>query len=73
MVETDKFDRMISAFAADFSLALDGSRDLNELMSILKNVSIPDERREKLVSDIHLLNELECLIRHNKAKIMIKE
>lgn len=64
-MKTDKYNKMISAFQCDFSLARDGEHKLLELDEKLKT---PMWNRE-LINDIDLLEELEWKLRTGKAEI----
>lgn len=57
---------MISAFQCDFSLARDGEKSIKELDYMIQNKD-PD-----IMKDIELLEELEYMLRHDKAEIHIK-
>ncbi|MBQ9920138.1 MAG: hypothetical protein IJO49_04880 [Clostridia bacterium] len=64
MVETTKYNFMISSFACDFYLAQEDCNKLRELQRMI------DEKDEKLIKDIELLSELEFNLRHGKVKIV---
>lgn len=65
MIKTNKFNEMIRTFDADLDLALNGETKLSELQELI------NEKDERLLNDIELLNELSFLLRHNKAEIHI--
>ena len=62
-MKTIKFNKMISAFQGDFTLAKSGKHKLAELDTMI------DTGNQKLINDIKLLEELEFLLRTGKAEI----
>lgn len=64
---TSKFDAMISAFSEDFQLALMNEHKLTELQKHI------DNKNEKLMRDINLLDELAWGIRNGRIKIMVEK
>ena len=62
-MKTDKFNNMISAFQCDLSLAKDPSYRLVRLDRKIKNGD------ERILKDIELLEELEWLLRNDRAEI----
>jgi len=66
-LKTEKYNKMISAFQCDMSLARDGEKRLAELESAMQAGD------EKLLNDIGLLEELEFLLRHGKIEIHLVE
>lgn len=62
---TSKYDRMISAFSEDFQLALMNEHKLTELQKHIEN------KNEKLMNDISLLDELAWGLRN--GRIIIRE
>ena len=64
MIETTKYNAMISSFAADFWLAQEGDNKLKELQSMI------DNQDPNLMKDINLLEELEFNLRYGKVKIV---
>lgn len=67
MIKTDKYNRMLSAFQCDFSLAKDGNHRMTELDGLIKSGN------KKLLADIELLEELQWKLRHGLAEIHVKE
>lgn len=67
-MKTDKFTNMIEAFECDFALARDGH---NEKLSELQRMI--EQKDERLMKDIELLEELSWLLRNGKAEIILKE
>ena len=61
---TEKYGLMIESFECDFALALEGAKTLDGLQTALEN------KNEKLLGDIELLEELSFLLRYGKAKIV---
>lgn len=66
-MKTERFNKMISAFQCDFSLAKEGDFKLADLDQKIKN------REPNLMRDIELLEELEWMLRNGKAEIHILE
>ena len=64
MIETTKYNAMISSFSADFWLAQKDDNKLKELQSMI------DNQDPNLMKDINLLEELEFNLRHRKVKII---
>lgn len=64
MIETTKYNAMLSSFSADFWLAQKGDHKLKELQNMI------DSQDANLMKDIDLLEELEFNLRHGKVKIM---
>lgn len=60
----NKYDEMISAFAADFRLAEYGDDQLQVLEELIKN------KNEVLIKDIDLLSELDYGIRNGALAIV---
>lgn len=71
--DTNKYNNMISAFQCDFTCVRDrdNSLQLSDLDAAITNKD--DPRHEDINKDIDLLEELEFLLRYEKAKIMVKE
>ncbi len=67
MKSTTKYDNMITAFAADFDLAVEDNFELGYLDDKIR------ENDAKLMTDITLLCELDWLLRRKKAKIVLME
>ena len=65
LTRTDKFNNMISAFQCDFSLA---KEDGHKLAALDKHIQ---SKNEKILKDIELLEELEWMLRNNRAEIRI--
>jgi hypothetical protein len=65
VIKTNKYNNMISAFQCDFSLAKDGENKLSDLDNKIK------QKESMLLKDIELLEELEYLLRSDKAEIHI--
>lgn len=63
MRETNKYTRMIEAFECDFALSKFNCGYLHLQLPLT----------DRLKGDIHLLEELSFLLRHNKAKIILLE
>lgn len=66
-MKTEKYNKMISAFACDFDLAKNNKIPLAQLDYQLK---INDTN---LYADIELLKELDCLLRIGHATINVTE
>lgn len=62
-MKTDKFNNMIEAFGCDFNLILEGERSFSSLDTLIEN------KNEKLLTDMGLLQELSYLLRYGKAEI----
>ena len=65
-MKTEKYNNMISAFQCDFSLAKDDRRKLSEIDELIK------DKNPIIMKDIELLEELEFLLRNDRAEIHIK-
>lgn len=65
LIKTNKFNHMISSFQCDFSLAKEGKHKLLELDKHIQS------KNEKILKDIELLEELEWMLRNNRAEIRI--
>lgn len=65
LIRTDKFNNMISAFQCDFSLAKEDGHKLADLDKHIRANNM------KILKDIELLEELEWLLRNNRAEIRI--
>jgi hypothetical protein len=61
--KTDKFNSMITAFQADFGLALVGDNKLQELQRLI------DKKDRRLLEDIDLLQDLEMGLRYGRIEI----
>ena len=68
--KTDKFTKIIEAFACDFGLAVEGIYDLSALDEIIKNEE--DPRHDRMLNDIVSLSELSKLLLDGKAEIYLK-
>lgn len=68
-MKTYKFNNMISAFQADFSLAMKDNNNIR--MANLDDLI--EKKDESLLRDIKLLEELEWMLRNGKAEIHIVE
>ncbi len=64
-MKTVKFNKMISAFQCDFTLAKSGKFKLAELDTMIESGN------KILLNDIKLLEELEFLLRTGKAEIIL--
>lgn len=62
---TSKYEDMIDSFDCDFQLAKEGIFTLNTIQNL---ISVDNKR---LLKDIELLNELNFMIRHKQAKIVL--
>ena len=70
-MKTDKFNNMIESFACDFDLAIQGEHKLTELQDRIDNIT--DNTDYSFMRDIHLLCELDWMLRNGKAEIHIIE
>lgn len=64
--KTDKFNRMIEAFECDFALIEQGKMTFAELDRLLK------DKRNSLVTDMDLMQELSYLLRYGKVVICMR-
>ncbi len=67
MKRTDKFNKMISFFQADLTLAKEGVCKLSDLDVLIQN------KDPKLLADIKLLEELAYKLRTGEVAIYIKQ
>lgn len=62
---------MIESFACDFDLAVQGKHSLTELQDKINEIG--NKENYPLLKDIHLLCELDWMLRNGKAEIHIIE
>lgn len=63
----NEFKRVISAFAADFELEL-GEPEKYNISNFLRDES----KNEHIIEDIDKLSELDFMLRHGEAEIILK-
>jgi hypothetical protein len=66
-MKTEKFNNMITAFSADFQLAIHGDAQMIDIDNQIKM------RNARIMQDIDLLDELDFLLRYGQAEIHIVE
>ena len=67
-VPTEKFNLMIQTFECDFNLAEEGDYEIfQKLQDGIK------KKQQRIMNDIHLLQELSFLLRYGKARIVVQK